>query len=361
MADDRRRMGALRTAAEARLSGSATSQPESVSQDKALVHELQVHQIELEMQNEVLRNTLNALEDVRDRYLDLFEFAPVAYLTVSRDGRVREANFAAASLLHMSRDELAKQHIERLIAPIDLDRWRRNESAAWIASGSPLPEFGLMLRRPEGLQFAARLHCMATERTNSKAAMRIALLDNTERSATEAEMQRLANYDPLTQLPNRRLFQDRLAQAMVASKRSGMYGAILCLDLDKFKALNDTHGHDAGDQLLIEVSDRLRGSLREGDTVARIGGDEFVMILEGLGSVEHDAAMHARQIGDKLVRRIAHRVTDEAVGFQCTTSIGMRLFGAQDKAPDVLKQADFALYQAKSAGRNQVCLFEPSR
>jgi diguanylate cyclase (GGDEF)-like protein/PAS domain S-box-containing protein len=354
-------MEALRTAAEARLPEGATSQPESVSQDKALVHELQVHQIELEMQNEVLRSALNALEGARDRYLDLFEFAPVAYLTVSRDGQVREANFAAASLLGMSRGELVKQGIDRLIASVDLDRWRRNESAAWLGAGTPLPEFGLLMRKAEGLQFPARLHCMATEHSNCPATMRIALFDNTERSAAEAEMQRLANYDPLTQLPNRRLFQDRLAQAMVASKRSGMYGAILFLDLDNFKTLNDTRGHDAGDQLLIEVSDRLRGSLREGDTVARIGGDEFVMILEGLGAVEHAAATYARQIGDKLVRMIAHRVTDEAVGFQCTISIGMRLFGAQDKAPDVLKQADFALYQAKSAGRNQVRLFEPSR
>lgn len=361
MAYDGRKMGALRTSAEERLRESAAALPDSASHDKALWHELQVHQVELEMQNEVLRHTLNALEGARDRYLDLFEFAPVAYLTVSRDGQIREANFAAASLLGMSRDELAKQCIERLIAQVDLDRWHRNESAAWLEPGAPLPEFGLLLRKADGAQFPARLYCMATEHANNPATMRIALFDNTERSAAEAEMQRLANYDPLTQLPNRRLFQDRLTQAMVASRRSGMYGALLFLDLDNFKTLNDTRGHDAGDQLLIEVSNRLRGSLREGDTVARLGGDEFVMILEGLGTVEGAAAMHARQIGEKLVGKVAHRVTDEVAEFQCTISVGVCLFGPQDKAPDVLKQADFALYQAKSAGRNQVHLYQPVR
>lgn len=360
MPDHRSESDALRAAAGARAPEVPLPVTETDPRNGALLHELQMHQIELEMQNEVLRNALDALACARDRYVDLFDFAPVAYLTVSRDGHITEANFAAASVLGMSRDELAKQHIHRFVASVDLERWRRYERAAWQGPGAPLPEFELLLRRLEGTNFPARLHCMATERASSPATMRIALFDNTERSAAEAEMQRLANYDPLTQLPNRRLFQDRLAQAVAASRRNGMYGAILFLDLDNFKRLNDTRGHDAGDQLLIEVSNRLRRSLREGDTVARIGGDEFVMILGGLGSTEQAAASLAKQIGDKLINGIAHRVAVEAVEFDCTTSIGVRLFGPQDHGPDLLKQADFALYQAKSAGRNQLRVFELS-
>lgn len=358
---DGRKISALRIAAEALAREKPGSAQDAGTRDSALVHELQVHQIELEMQNELLRNALSALENAHDRYLDLFEFAPVAYLTVTPAGKIAEANFAAASLLGMSRDDLVKQHVNRLVAPVDLARWRRNEVAAWQASGAPIPEFGLLFRRADGSQFPARLHCMATDRSGSPATMRIALFDYTEQSAAEAEMHRLANYDALTQLPNRRLFQDRLAQAVAASRRNGMYAAILFLDLDNFKTLNDSRGHDAGDRLLIEVSNRLRSSLREGDTVARIGGDEFVMILEGLGTIEHAAALLARQIGEKLINGIAHRVSTEALEFDCTTSIGVRLFGPQDHGPDLLKQADFALYQAKSAGRNQLRVFEPSR
>lgn len=338
----------------------APAPDEFLPQDRALLHELQVHQIELQMQNEALRKTQLALEVARDRYIDLFDWAPVAYITVARDGQITEANFAAASGLGVSRSELVEQRLDRFIAPGDLDRWHTHADAAWQAPGTPLPDFDLLLTNADGRQFPAQLHCVATDRPNCPAMMRIALFDNTERSAAAAEMQRLAHHDSLTQLPNRRLFQDRLAHAVAASRRNGLYGAILFLDLDNFKALNDTHGHDAGDRLLVEIAQRLRSKLREGDTVARIGGDEFVMILEGLDMSEHAAAALAEQISDKLKQTIAHRVAAAGAEFQCTSSIGVRLFGPGESVEDLLKQADRALYQAKSAGRNQVRLFDPS-
>lgn len=333
---------------------------QSVPHDKALLHELQLHQLELEMQNEALRKAQFALQLARDRYVDLFDFAPVAYLTLSRDGRITEANFVAASALAMPRSALLTQRIERFIAPADLDHWRTQAGATWQAPGTSVPDFELLLRDADGSEFPAQLHCMATARSDSPALMRIALFDNTERNAAAAEMQHLANYDVLTQLPNRHLFQDRLSHALSTSRRNGIYGAILFLDLDNFKALNDTCGHDAGDKLLMEVAQRLRSSLREGDTVARIGGDEFVMILEGLGEFERPAARLATQIGEKLNRKIAQPVTIAGGVFQCTTSIGVRLFGPEDSAQDLLKQADLALYQAKAGGRNQVRLFDSS-
>ena len=257
------RRNALRTVAEARAHHTVPSAHEPVPQDRALLHELQVHQIELQMQNEALRKTQLALEVARDRYIDLFDCAPVAYITVSRDGHITEANFAAASGLGVSRSELVEQRLDHFIAPVDLDRWHRHADAAWQARGTPLPDFDLLLRNAGGLQFPAQLHCVATDRPNCPAMMRIALFDNTERSAAAAEMQRLAHHDSLTQLPNRRLFQDRLAHAVAASRRR-------------------------------------------------------------------------------------------------VSSIGVRLFGPGESVEDLLKQADRALYQAKSAGRNQVRFFNPS-
>lgn len=360
MSDDRCDKFELRQAAEARARQTARTTDDALTYDAALLHELQVHQIELEMQNEALRKAQRALEAARDRYVDLFDFAPVAYITLSRDGHVTEANFAAANDLGMSRQELLKHCIDQFIAPAELERWRAHLSAAWGAPGTPAPDIELQIIGGDGVAFPAQLHCMATDYPDGSTLMRIALFDDTERCAAAAEMQRLANYDALTQLPNRRLFQDRLAHAVAASRRNGLYGAILFLDLDNFKVLNDTCGHDAGDLLLIEIAHRLRSNLREGDTVARIGGDEFVMILERLAPTEDTAALLASQIGHKLNEVISERAALGHTEFQCTTSIGARLFGPGEDVDDLLKEADQALYQAKSAGRNQVRFFDSS-
>ncbi|MBA4741467.1 MAG: sensor domain-containing diguanylate cyclase [Azoarcus sp.] len=357
MSDDLSDEGQTRSAGKVPARHTGRSLDEASPLDRALLQELQLHQLELEMQNEALRKAQSALEVARDRYVDLFDFAPVAYLTLSRDGRITEANFVAARALSVPRSELMKQRIERFVAPRDADRWHRQADAAWQAAGASMPDFELLLKDGNGLEFPAQMHCMTTARSNSDPLMRIALFDNTERNAAAAEMQRMANYDSLTELPNRHLFQDRLAHAVSAGRRNGMYGAVLFLDLDNFKMLNDTCGHDAGDRLLTEVAHRLRSSLREGDTVARLGGDEFVMILEGLGTSERPAARLATQVANKLNRKIAHPVAIGTGVFQCTTSVGVRMFGPEEGAQDLVKQADFALYQAKSAGRNQVRLF----
>ncbi|HRQ47988.1 MAG TPA: EAL domain-containing protein [Rhodocyclaceae bacterium] len=358
--DDRSDEDELRISAEAQARDAAPSPHDPRVDDKALLHELQVHQIELEMQNEALRNAQSALEASRDRYVDLFDFAPVAYITLSRDGHIAETNLLAARQLQMVRAELIGRDFERLVAPVDLDRWKQHAAATWHKPSRRAPDCELLLRRADASQFAAQLQCMVMDRPGIPAVMRIAFFDTTERSTAAAEIHRLAHYDSLTELPNRRLFQDRLAHAVAASKRNERYGAILFLDLDNFKVLNDTRGHDAGDRLLIEIAHRLRSSLREGDTVARMGGDEFVMILEGLDTSEEAAALLAQQVGDKLNQTIAHRFEVGGAEFNCTTSIGVRLFGPGESVEDLLKHADLALYQAKSAGRNRVRFFDPS-
>ena len=185
------------------------------------------------------------------------------------------------------------------------------------------------------------------------------LSDITENKDAMAEIHRLAYYDPLTHLPNRRLLQDRLAQELNAAIRNGLHGAILFLDLDNFKALNDTRGHNAGDQLLIEVARRLRSEVRDGDVVGRLGGDEFVVLLENLSAETGEAAMQAKRIGEKLLNLLALPYDLDGYEFHCSTSIGIRLFREQETVDELLRHADLAMYQAKTAGRNTLRFFDP--
>ena len=184
--------------------------------------------------------------------------------------------------------------------------------------------------------------------------------DVTQRKAADAEIENLAFYDPLTGLPNRRLLLDRLQQALASSSRTERHGALLFLDLDNFKALNDTLGHDVGDLLLIEVGQRLGGCVREGDTVARIGGDEFVIMLEGLAESSSEAASLAEVVGEKVI--VALGLTHQLNGrqYQGTASIGVTVFmGHENSIEELLKQADLAMYKAKSSGRNTLRFFDP--
>ncbi|MBX9870572.1 MAG: EAL domain-containing protein [Burkholderiaceae bacterium] len=184
--------------------------------------------------------------------------------------------------------------------------------------------------------------------------------DISKRKRAEDETQRLAFYDTLTGLPNRRLLMDRLAHAQVTSARSKRYGALLFIDLDNFKDLNDTLGHDVGDLLLEQVALRLVSCLREGDTAARFGGDEFVVMLEDLNESDADAASQAELVAEKILQRL--NAPYELVGRQHSSSpsIGITLFsGAMLGVDELLKRADVAMYQAKAAGRNTLRFFDP--
>ena len=176
----------------------------------------------------------------------------------------------------------------------------------------------------------------------------------------ESEIQHLAFYDPLTALPNRRLLFDRLEQACMAGKRKADHGALLIIDIDNFKILNDTLGHDIGDHLLIEIACRLKQCIRECDTAARQGGDEFAVMLEALDPHPHVAAVSAEAVAEKIREELARPVM-LARGHEhyCTASIGVSLFRGQEKSVEtLLKQADIAMYKAKEAGRNAIRFFD---
>jgi diguanylate cyclase (GGDEF)-like protein/PAS domain S-box-containing protein len=183
--------------------------------------------------------------------------------------------------------------------------------------------------------------------------------DISQRKKAEDEIKYLAFYDTLTQLPNRRLLIDRLKQAMATSARNGHGGALLFIDLDNFKALNDTLGHDKGDLLLQQVAERLVRTVRDTDTVARFGGDEFVVMLENLSESADEAVTQIRTVGEKMLEVLDQPYLLAGYKHQCTSSIGATLFqGHEETLDELLKQADLAMYQAKDKGRNALHFFD---
>jgi diguanylate cyclase (GGDEF)-like protein/PAS domain S-box-containing protein len=329
----------------------------------ALLHELQVHQIELEMQNENLRQSQSELEKSRDRYIDFYDFAPVGYITLDAYGSISEINLTGASLLGVERNTLLSQRLTAYVTAEYYERWRKHFIKMLASDEKQVCE--LELQRKGGSRFFARLDCLRLSKTSEPPLLRIVLTDISERIKNEEKIRQLAFYDALTQLPNRRLLNDRMDQAMAASKRSGHYGALMFLDLDNFKPLNDSHGHGMGDLLLVEVARRITRCLREMDTVARFGGDEFVVLLSELDTGKAESVAQAGVVAEKIRAALAEvyhlQPQQEAgVAHRCTSSIGVVLFIDHEASPgDILKWADKAMYQAKTGGGNHIHFFTP--
>jgi diguanylate cyclase (GGDEF)-like protein/PAS domain S-box-containing protein len=183
--------------------------------------------------------------------------------------------------------------------------------------------------------------------------------DITERKQGEKNIEHLAFYDSLTNLPNRRLLMDRLQHALSSNIRNDKYGALLFIDLDNFKSLNDTKGHGVGDLLLIEVAQRLKHCVREEDTVGRLGGDEFVILLDNLSSSNEEASAHAERVSLKVLQALNQPYVLQENEHHSSPSIGVAMFcGNTASADDLLKRADSAMYQSKAAGRNTVRFYD---
>ena len=184
--------------------------------------------------------------------------------------------------------------------------------------------------------------------------------DVTELRQASVEIETLAFYDTLTGLPNRRLLMDRLQQAGVGLSRSGHQGAVLFLDLDHFKMVNDTQGHETGDELLRQVAQRLTAAVRDTDTVARLGGDEFVVMLTDLSSDREEAAAQAQRLGEKVLHSLHQPYLLGTYVHNSTCSAGATLFGASEQsAAELLRQADIAMYEIKAQRGNGLCFFDP--
>jgi len=190
-------------------------------------------------------------------------------------------------------------------------------------------------------------------------------LDITERKQLEDEVRQLAFYDALTTLPNRRLLKDRLSQTIASSKRNSRYCALMFLDLDNFKPINDTYGHAFGDALLLEVAERIKSCVRQSDTVARFGGDEFIVLLNTLTTDKEKSVQQANRIAEKIRKALlapyllSLNTNDNKTKIEhlCSASIGVVVFINHESDEDeILKRADDAMYAAKAAGRNQIRL-----
>ncbi|MDO9233710.1 MAG: EAL domain-containing protein [Methylotenera sp.] len=232
--------------------------------------------------------------------------------------------------------------------------WERlNQTGAW--------EGEIWNRRKSGEVYPEHLTITAVKEASGTVTNYVATLtDITMSKAASDEIKNLAFYDPLTRLPNRRLLLDRLQQALAASTRSEQRGALLFLDLDHFKTLNDTLGHDAGDLLLQQVANRLSNCVREGDTVARLGGDEFVVLLEDLSEQPIEAAAQTVVIAQKILASLNQPYQLGMHEHHSTPSIGATLFNDHEAGLEaILKQADIAMYQSKTEGRNTLRFYDP--
>ena len=185
--------------------------------------------------------------------------------------------------------------------------------------------------------------------------------DVSQAKKSELEIRKLAYFDTLTELPNRRLFLDRMTSAITACSKRAEHGALLFVDLDNFKALNDTRGHDVGDRYLVQVAERLKACVGEAGTVARIGGDEFVVLLEALGADNATASRHAIAVAGRINSAMRQRFELGESSYLASASIGVVVFdGSYGKADEILKHADIAMYEAKTSGRDSMALFDPA-
>ena len=451
----------------------------SLEDTQAVLHELRVHQMELEMQNEELRLTQVDLDAARARYFDLYDLAPVGYCTLSAQGLILQANLTAATLLGLSREALVHLPLTRFVQASEQDTYylycrklldtgdatscelgmtRHGGTSFWVhmvanrapdEHGAPVlrmvlsditarrlaqaelriaatafesqqgivvtdanevilrvnPAFSAITgytaedavgqtprllsaghhdpaffaamwatiaasgswhgeiwnRRKNGERFPLWLTITAVQDDSGHPTHYVSsFVDISLRKAAEEQITKLAFYDLLTGLPNRRLLMDRLEQALAASERHRRHGALMFIDLDNFKTINDTLGHSQGDLLLVQVAARLSASVREGDTVARLGGDEFVVMLLDLCEDAVAAAAQAESVAGQVQKALHCPYLLGVHKYHCTASIGITLFADQQLAIDeLLKRADLSMYEAKEAGRDTLRFFEP--
>ena len=315
------------------------------------------------------KRTQTALLASEDMFRTLFETLPTGVLYQNADGCITSANPAAQRILGLTLDQLQGRTATDL-------RWHAIDEdgspcadvehpiSQAIRTGQPVHNVTMGIAVPGRDDVWILISAMPLFKDGKLDQAYVVFEDVTDRHEMEQQVRQMAFYDPLTQLPNRRLLSERLTQAISASKRSESFGAMMFLDLDNFKPLNDRHGHELGDQLLTEVARRLRNSVRQVDTVARMGGDEFVVMLTDLSSSRDESTALARAVAEKVRDALAQPYllalkheggASVTVEHRCSASIGITLFSHTDSNQEhILQRSDAAMYQAKEEGRNRV-------
>ena len=303
----------------------------------------------------------SALRESELRFRSLLRNIPsISVQGYLQDGTTSYWNQASEQLYGYTAEEALGGNLLDLIIPPPMRDGVRAHMQHMFATGEVIPAGELQLQRKDGTPVHVFSSHAYIQVPGHPPEMFCIDIDISGRKAAEDEARYLAFYDALTQLPNRRLLVDRLQQVLVNGARSGLTTAVLFVDLDNFKTLNDTRGHEVGDLLLKDVAQRLRSCVREQDTVARLGGDEFVVVLQNLSSDAPEAAAQARTLGELILAQL--RQPYELAGHEhhFTASIGVTLLNHQrDSVDEVLKQADMAMYRAKDAGRNTLRFFDP--
>jgi diguanylate cyclase (GGDEF)-like protein/PAS domain S-box-containing protein len=309
--------------------------------------------------SERLAATMDALRASEARYRTAFETSQDS-ININRlsDGTYLEVNKAFLDVIGYERQEVVGR------TSLELNIWAdprdRMNVVEMLRQDSHCRDYEAQFRKKSGEVFWGLMSASLIE-LDGIPCMLTMTRDISNAKIAEDKIRNLAFYDPLTGLPNRRLLVERLQQALAASPRSSHKKVLLFVDLDNFKNLNDTLGHQAGDLLLQEVARRLTSCVRDSDTVARLGGDEFVVLLEGLGETSRDAASQAKAVAEKILAAI--RQPYQLDGRECfsTSSIGITVFGGhRESLSEVMQQADIAMYQAKAAGRNALRFFAPA-
>lgn len=307
------------------------------------------------------RRYANASRKDQKRLEVIFDASPDALLIIDGDGIITMANHQVTSLFGYHKNEVIGQKCETLMPvrfreghPQLRQEYRQTPSIRAMGHGMITRA---LCKNGHELDVEVSLSPIQTDEGWFVAC---ALRDITARKRAEAKIEELAFYDQLTGLPNRTLFMDRLKQAMHAAGRNEQHGAVLFIDLDHFKTLNDTLGHDIGDELLKQIAAKLRAFISEDGTVARLGGDEFVVVLAHLSGNQHEAAVETEAIAKDIVETINDNYQIGSCVHRSSASIGITLFkGKGVPIESLLKQADLTLYRAKSSGRNTVRFFDP--
>lgn len=334
-----------------------------------------IHRINQQLRQALVASKKNheLLRVSEERHRLLADNATDVIWMMNLDGRFTYVSPSVEKLRGYTSDEVMQQSLAQALTAtsIPIAEKALSESIASMTAGKAFVEFRGELEQPckDGSTVWTEVTTSGMKNAAGEFIGILGVTRNiTERKQMEDQVRQLAFYDPLTKLPNRRLLNDRLSQTMALSKRCACYGALMFLDLDNFKPLNDKYGHVVGDMLLLEVANRLKNCVRETDTVARFGGDEFVVLVGELMEEKTDAETQAKRIAEKIRSSLAQAYSltfarendaDTTVEHHCTASIGVALFIHHEASQDdILKWADKAMYQAKAAGRNQIKFYD---
>jgi diguanylate cyclase (GGDEF)-like protein/PAS domain S-box-containing protein len=299
--------------------------------------------------------------DLQTRLQTILSTAPDAIVSIDGEGRVESVNPAAERIFGSTFEQLCLMPLDRVLPGIGetMELLATAQGISGSVGRAGVLRRELELRKPDGEVLPVDL--ALSKAGSSEEGLYIGILrDMSERHETAERIRRQALFDELTELPNRVMLKAELESALETAQRRRMYGALLFMDLDNFKTINDSLGHQTGDLLLKQVALRIRSCLRADDLVARLGGDEFVILLPLLNSEHRQASLLARDLGEKLRAALNRPLLLEGHDYVVTPSIGIVLFPDNaDNAEELLKQADTAMYRAKAAGRNTIRVFQP--